>query len=146
MGATQKVKRAAKSLPGCQASLLCDSVIRDELTGKTTLVGIFDTFRLLCYPGTTSPCMVYLRWVDGTGRFGIRTEVQDPKRGLVLFRSAGSAKFGSPLKKTSGEMWLPLAPLPFEAGGTFDLVVFVDDLELTRLPFSVSLGLAGGLQ
>jgi hypothetical protein len=44
MGAKQLQKKSTMTKPICQAMLLCDTVIRDESTHNTTVVGIFGTF------------------------------------------------------------------------------------------------------
>jgi Family of unknown function (DUF6941) len=139
MGAKQSQKKATKTKPVCQAMLLCDTVIRDESTHKTTVVGIFDTFYLISLPGYTSRCMIFLRLVDAVGRFEITAEVRDPARGIVLFRSPGAGQFGHPRKRTCGEMSLPVAPLAFDQDGDYHMVVFADEWEIGRAQFKVKL-------
>jgi hypothetical protein len=137
MGTKQNSKEATKKPPTCAAMLICDSVIRDEITRKTSVIGIFDTFCLESFPGQTTPCTIYLRLVDGIGRFAISAEVQDPARGIVLFRSPGAGACGSPSKETSEELWLPVAPLLFEQDGGYDIVLFADETELGRVQFKI---------
>ena len=76
MGVQRGSRIGAKRPPICTAILLCDSVIRDDETQKTSIIGIFDTFYVESLPGRTSPCMIFLRLVDGVGRFAITAEVQ----------------------------------------------------------------------
>jgi hypothetical protein len=137
MGADRVKSMSVKKLPTCAAILLCDSVIRDEVTHKTSVIGIFDTFYVESLPGQTSRCAIFLRLVDGVGRFAITAEVHDPARGVVLFRSPGAGEFGNPTEKTSEELWLPVAPLMFEQDGGYDLVVFTDEIEVGRVQFKI---------
>ncbi len=57
MDSEQDQEQARTSLAACQADILCESVIRDEFSNKTTIVGIFDTFFVPDFPGFTAPCM-----------------------------------------------------------------------------------------
>jgi hypothetical protein len=135
MGAKQSQRKATKTKPSCQAVLLYDTVIRDESTHNTTVVGIFDTFYLISLPGYTSRCMIFLQLVDAVGRFEITAEVRDPAPGIVLFRSPGAGQFGHPRKRTCGEMSLPVAPLTFAQNGDYHMVVFTDEWEMGRAQF-----------
>ena len=137
MGAKQGEKKATKRLPNCAAMLLCDAVIREEVTHKTSVIGIFDTFCVESLPGRTTPCTIFLRLVDGVGRFSLTAEVQDPARGVVLFRSPGTGEYGNPTEKTSEELWLPVAPLNFDHDGGYDVVVFADGTEIGRVQFKI---------
>jgi Family of unknown function (DUF6941) len=121
MGSKLNATQATNALPICQSLLLCDSVIRDEVTHKTTVIGIFDTFYLPVFPGETPACMVFLTLGGRGGRYRIAAEVHDRENGVVLFRSPGFAKFGHPSKATSGELHLPVAPLSFDQPGEFDV-------------------------
>jgi hypothetical protein len=137
MALKQGRKKSARRAPVCKAILLCDKVTRDEVTYKTNLIGIFDTFVLPAFPGPTAPCKIFLLLRDGIGRHSITAEVHDPERGLILFRSPGAGEFGSPGESASGELWLPIAALPFERPGTYAMVVFADGVEVARTPFKV---------
>jgi hypothetical protein len=144
MGSTRDATKAKKSLPICQSLLLCDSVIRDEMTHKTTVIGIFDTFYLPDFPGETPACMVFLRLRGTGGRFRIGAEVHDRENGVVLFRSPGFAEFGHSSKPMSGELHLPVAPLFFDRRGEFDMVIFGDGSEIGRTRFMVNRKRRGG--
>jgi len=130
-------KRNAKATPVCRAILLCDEVIRDETTHKSSVIGIFDTFRLASLPGPTPPCKIFLRLADGVGTHSITAEVHDPKRGVVLLRSPGAGEFGAPGKRASGELWLPVTALMFDRPGAYEMVVFADGVEVGRAQFNV---------
>ena len=136
MGNERDLKKAEKSLPTCTAMLLCDSVVRDDVTHKTNITGIFDTFCLESLPGQTSPCTIFLRFADTVDGFPIAVEVHDPTHGMALFRSSES---GNPIEKTSGELGLPVAPLTFDQTGAYDMVVFAAGVEIGRIQFRITL-------
>jgi hypothetical protein len=137
MAAIRDQKQAAKSAPVCKAILLCDDVSRDPKTHKSDVNGVFDTFVLPSFPGSTPECKVFLVLVDAVGRYTIRAEVYDPTRGVVLYRSPGSGKFGSPRKTTKGELVLPVSSLYFDQDGDYEIVVFADSAEVARVQFKV---------
>ena len=121
----------------CKAFLLCDEVVRDETTHKTSVIGIFDTFTVAAFPGSTSSAMIFLLLASAAGRHSITGEVQDPERGLILFRSPGSGQFGNPEKPTIGEIWPPLGSMVFERPSAAEMVVFADGIEIGRTGFKV---------
>jgi hypothetical protein len=139
MDSKQGRKKASKTPPACGVILLCDAVIRDEATHKSSVIGIFDTFVLQSLPGQTSPCGLFLHLVDAVGRFAITAEVHDVAQRVVLFRSPGVGEFGDPTIKTSGELWLPVSALTFDQTGAYEMVVFADNSEVGRIQFSVKL-------
>ena len=135
--AIRNQKKAAKSAPVCKAILLCDEVVRNPKTHKSDVKGIFDTFVLPSFPGSTPECKVFLVLVDAVGRYTITAEIFDPTHGVVLYRSPGSGKFGSPRRTTKGELVLPVSSLYFDRDGDYDIVVFADSAEVARVQFKV---------
>jgi hypothetical protein len=123
--------------PICQAILLCDDVTREDATSKTTVSGIFDTFYVPSFPGTTVPCKVFLRLTGVVGKCNLVAEIQDPVQGVVLLRSPHSAELAAEAEQTKGEIALPVSPLPFARPGTYELVVFADRIEVARVQFDV---------
>ena len=130
-------KRHTKRTPICKAILLCDQVIRDEATHKSSVIGIFDTALVASFPGPTPPCKIFLLLAGGVGSYSITAEVHDPKLGVVLFRSPAVGEIGGHEKPAQGELWLPVAALMFERPGTYEMVVFADGVEIAPTPFKV---------
>ncbi len=137
MASKPEKKTGVKPALTCRAMLLCDAVIRDESTHKSSVIGIFDTFVLESMPGSTPPSKLFLLLGDGVGRYSITAEVHEPNRGVVLYRSPGAGTLGAPGKPARGELWLPVAALMFDRPGDYAIVVFADALEIGRAPFKV---------
>ncbi len=127
-------KEANKPPPVCKAILLCDEVIRDPDTHKTSVIGIFDTLLVPSFPFVLQPCTVFLSLVDVIGEFALTAEVLDLKDGLVLARSPRPSQIGVPGMRTKGEQWLPVNVV-LTHRGTYDLVVFADEIEIDRVQF-----------
>ncbi|MFI5458534.1 MAG: DUF6941 family protein [Isosphaerales bacterium] len=136
MSRKQKQENVANRPPVCKAILLCDDVSRDPATAKTTISGIFDTFIVPSFPGSTSPCKLFLFLAEASGRWTISAQIQDPSQGVILFKSPGAGEFGDPEGPGKGELCLPVSALRFERAGTYDMVVFAGDNEIGRLEFN----------
>jgi hypothetical protein len=137
MDSTPDGKRAGQSFQRCKAVLLCESVIRDEFTHKTTIVGILDTFFVPSFPGYTLPCTIYLRLQGLVGSHVVSVEVRDAGAGAIFCESVGSAEFGNPPDTMPSELRIPLAPIQIEQPGAFELVAFIDQQEIARAHFDV---------
>jgi hypothetical protein len=118
--------------------LLCDSVIIDAITGKVSLVGIFEHFNVLSMPGRTVPAQIFLQLTDAKGKYPLRIEVHDLQQDAIIARGGGvEIEFKEKLQKTNA--WFPLPSLPIRHEGTYDLVVFGGEDEIDRQQFSVKL-------
>lgn len=126
--------RTGKPPPKCKAILLCDHAIVEAVTGKISVIGIFDRFSLPRFPGFTRPITVYLQLVDGIGRDDIIIEIHDLRENQVLARATGAGiEFSERLTKIN--LMIPIPPLPIQHGGSYDLVVFADNQEIDRAQF-----------
>jgi hypothetical protein len=123
-------REQAHSGPKCRAILLCESVTRDELTHKTNITGIFDTFYLDSIPGETSPFSVFLQFDGSTADIAISAEIQDVVSELVLFRASMITGAGE-------EISIPIDPLRFDRFGDYDLVLFGNESEFARHRFRI---------
>jgi hypothetical protein len=134
-----KRRKKRKARPACAAILLCDLVIRDEETQKSSIIGMFDTFVLRQIPGETEVCAVFLRLTNVIGHQAISAEIHDSAAGLVLFRSS-PARIRGHERRGAGEIALRLSPLRFDRAGTYDMVVLAEGEEIGRAEFKIALG------
>ena len=63
--------------PVLLAALVCDTVIVDALTGKGTVVGIFDMINAPGYPVRHDRLFVYCQLTNGRGRVDVRADIVD---------------------------------------------------------------------
>ena len=63
--------------PVLLAALVCDTVILDAVTGKATVVGIFDVINAPTYPVRHDRLFVFCQLTNGRGRVAIRTNFVD---------------------------------------------------------------------
>ncbi len=133
----RKPKRS-KPPPTCKAILLCDGIIVDALTGKVTLVGIFEHFNLRSLPGKTVPAQIFLQLTNAKGKYAIKIEVHDLRDDVIIARGGGiQIEIEDRLDKINA--WFPLPALPIKSEGAYDLVVFGGAAEIDRQQFQVKL-------
>lgn len=126
----------SKPPPVCKAILLCDQVIRDIASGKASLIGIFDGFRLSSVPGHTRPVMAFLHLIEGIGRYDLTVQVHDLQTDLVIARArTATVEFQDRLEKK--QLVIAVPPLPVEHAGVYDFVVLADGKEVDRQQFTV---------
>ncbi len=63
--------------PVLLAALVCDMVIVDQMTGKVTVVGIFDLISASDYPARHDSLYVYCQLTNGRGRVTVRIRIVD---------------------------------------------------------------------
>ena len=63
--------------PMLLAALVCDTVIVDAITGKGTVVGIFDMINAPAYPVRHGTLFVFCQLTNGRGRVDVRADIVD---------------------------------------------------------------------
>jgi hypothetical protein len=131
-----KRSRKKKPPPKCKAILLCDQVIVDALTGKLSIIGIFEQFNVASYPVTTAPCTAFLQMTDGIGDYAITLEIHDLTTGTILGRAQGPT-IVFPNRHAKVNFFIPIPPMRLPHAGAHDFVVFADGAEIDRQQFNV---------
>jgi len=113
---------------------LSDSVIREENTGKLSLIGGFQFFNSSTFPFQGQPFVVTvgLRNVPENRQFGIKVAVVDSKN-LTLGRSEGQVLVSKiPHPDAIFEFPFPLPPIIFPEPGTYTIAVTVEGVEVGK--------------
>lgn len=80
--------------------MLCDSVARDAISGRATVVGVFQTVELKPFPATTEPFSIWLQLTDGHGRVAMKLVIErvppDDLECETILRIPFSLKFDNP--------------------------------------------------
>ena len=127
-------KKSTKPPPKCKAILLCDQAIVEAVTGKVSLVGIFDRFALRKFPGHIRQFTAFLQLTDGIGKYAITIEVHDLREDVVLARAPiVSLEFKDRAGKAN--LMIPVPPLLLKHAGGYDFVVLADGQEIDRQQF-----------
>ena len=134
--ARKKNRKGRKPPPKCKAILLCDHTIIEAGTGKVSIIGTFDSFFVLTFPGATAPFTAFLQMTDGIGSYVITVEVHDLQQDKILARADGPA-IDFPNRSVKMNIGIPVPPLPVNHPGRCDFVVFADGQEIDRQQFEV---------
>jgi hypothetical protein len=129
--------RVSRVPPRCKALLLCDQVLVEAGTGKTSLVGIFDRVGVTAFPAAVGPFNAFVQLTDGVGRYQVFVEVHDLSDGLVLARAqAAEVEFREPTDRINCRIAMPRWQA--RHGGAYDFVVLAGEQEVERQRFEVS--------
>src|SRR5579885_2560907 len=108
-----------KPPPHSKAILLCDQVIVDAMTGKTSLIGLFDQFRFPAYPVILPPFWAFLQLVDGIGRCTLTVELIDLHDGSHAHRLTVPLTFPERTNQVNVPFLIAGLPLPHPGGYDF---------------------------
>lgn len=61
--------------PALNAMLICDQAIREEGTGKVSLIGIFENIRGANFPMAHTGLAVYIKVTDALGEYDLRLDL-----------------------------------------------------------------------
>jgi hypothetical protein len=119
-----------KPPPNSKAILLCDQVIVDAMTRKTSLIGLFDGFTLPRYPVQLPPFWAFLQLVDGIGQYTLTVEVHDLLDGATIARLSVPINFPERTNQLNVPFFVAGLPLPHP--GVYDFVVAADNKGIGR--------------
>lgn len=72
------------SPPKVRLFVACDGAIKDNATGKVTLVGVFDQFAGAQFPASYGPFAIYFRMNGLNGRYDFRLVIVAPDLHTVV--------------------------------------------------------------
>ena len=126
--------------------IFCDYVIREQGSGKLTLVGCFQAFVFKEFPAKKNRFFVVVGVTNLRGQIkeiNITARIEDSKSGHVLASASGKLEFTGegemPMIQPMNviELPLPINEITFPAAGTYSAVVLVDNEEISRRNFPV---------
>ncbi len=123
-----------KPPPKCKALLLCSQCIIEAVTGRISIVGIFDVFAVNDFPGAIGPFTAYVQLVDGIGNYDVTVAVHDLQQDEVIAKTAPT-RIVFPERLTRFNLVIPVPPLQLPHSGRYDFVVFADGEEVERQQF-----------
>lgn len=132
--AKKRAGKGRKPPPKCKAILLCDHTIVEAVTGKVSIIGIFDSWNFSQFPHPTHPFMAFLQLTDGIGKYAVSVDVHDLQADLVIAQ-ARVAEMIFPERKSKVNLMIPVPPLLLQHAGSYDFVVLADGQEIDRQQF-----------
>jgi len=111
--------------PIVKSFIIADAVLQDRLTGKWSIIGVFDRVMAPSFPVVHPTVALYLRLSDAQGKYKIRVEFRDDAdRRVGLFE-------GIELEVKDAaqaiEVGLPTHMLPLEKPGKYQFQLFIND-------------------
>jgi len=121
--------------PSLNAMLLCDHTIREQGTGKVSLIGIFESIASGRFPVVHRALSVYAKLTDAEGEYAIRLELVRLDDTHVVAQGTLRASFAD--RMTPGELIFALENLGLERAGRYEFRLFADDRFVAAKSFTV---------
>lgn len=111
--------------PALNAMLICDQVVQDEATGKTVLVGIFETVSAYQFPARHGFLCIYAKLTDAQGEYRIRLELVRLEDLRVIGQGKLRATFGD--RMAPAELIFQVGDLLFQGPGRYEFRLYAND-------------------
>lgn len=125
-----------KPPPVVLAIVICDLIIRDELTKKLTLVGVFSAIYGAKLPVVLSGSMhLYAALTDGRGEYKSRIVIRHLETETIIFQAEGPLVFQDPQQVV--ELNIKLPQVSFPHWGRYEISLLSEDQLLGSRTFTV---------
>ncbi len=114
--------------------MLCDNTIVEAVTGKISIIGIFDNWHVAQFPHPIRPFMAFLQLTDGIGKYAVSVDVHDLQADQVIAQ-ARIAEIDFPERISKVNLMIPVPSLLLQHAGRYDFVVLADGQEIDRQQF-----------
>jgi hypothetical protein len=121
--------------PTFNAMLVCDNAIREEGTGKISLIGIFANIWALKFPTVHPSLCVYANLGDMEGPYKMRLDMVRGSDMGVIGRGEAQVTIGDRMKPA--EVVFELRGLVFEGPGRFQFELYANDRAVGGKTFDV---------
>ncbi len=112
------------------AFLVCDQISVDQLTGKKTIVGIFDRVWARQFPTAQSPWL-YLRVIDAEGKYVVKFEYVQVSNQAML--GQGEGEINSKDRHQYTDLVLHWPVMPFPEAGEYEFRVWMNNKFITSI-------------
>ena len=126
----QKKPKLGKPPPQVLSMIVCDSVIKDQFTGKLTLVGLFTNVWAPSFPAVHSQLAVHVEMTNGHGDYECRLGLSRADTGVDIGSIQGPVTLADPL--AVGALTLRLTNLVFPKAGEYRFELYIDGTLLTQ--------------
>lgn len=129
-------KNTHKPLPSVMSINICDLIIRDELTKKVSLIGLFNTIRANSFPCKHPQLHIHITLTNGHGSYQAEVRFVNSESSKPIAGMRGELVFKSPLQIV--EMNLFWQRLNFEKPGDYLVEILCDGELIGTRKFIVS--------
>lgn len=120
--------------PVVKSFLIADTVIQDRMTGKWSVIGIFDRVMAPKFP-VFHPLAFYLKLGDVEGRYAFKVELRDGDDRRVGLIEGIQLEVKVPAQ--TFEVGFHAPPLPLEKTGKYQFQLYVNDDFVASAPLEV---------
>ncbi|HTS19078.1 MAG TPA: hypothetical protein VMP11_16000 [Verrucomicrobiae bacterium] len=124
-----------KPAPIGLAIVICDQIIEDKLTGKKSLIGIFNQIAAQTFPCRHPQLCVYVALTDGRGQCAARMRIIHDESDAVAAEVNGQIQF--PDAHAVVELNFGLVGLTFPEPGVYAMEFYCDDTLVLERRFHV---------
>jgi hypothetical protein len=135
VSAPERPAGALRPHPSLNAMLLCDHTIREQGTGKVSLIGVFENISAAHFPVVHRALSVYAKLGDAEGEYAIRLELVRLDDSHVVAQGTLRAAFAD--RMTPGELIFALENLGLERPGRYEFRLHADDRFVAGKSFTV---------
>lgn len=128
-------------VPKLAAMLVCDQVIKDEATKKSSIIGVFDKIFAGEFPAAHAALTVYVSVIDAEGVYRLRLEMVRVHDAMTIGRGEAEVAVGD--RFSPAEWMFDLRGLVFHGPGAYEFRLWANDRFIGSKSFSV-LKLQGG--
>lgn len=132
-----KVSSVRQCLPQVLAMIICDMVIDDRISGKKSLIGLFDAIATTDLPCIVNELHVFLALTDGYGTVRLRLRCTRASTDEELFSAVQEVRFPDPLAVV--EINMGFCGCEFPEPGEYRFQLYAGDTPLCERKFHVSL-------
>lgn len=111
--------------PIVKSFLIADAVIQDRLTGKWSIIGLFDRVMAPAFPVVHPTVALYFRLSDAQGRYRIKVEFRDANDRRVGLFEGIEIEVKDP--SMAIELGLPTHLLRLEKPGRYQFQLYIND-------------------
>jgi hypothetical protein len=125
-----------KPAPTGVAIVICDQIIEDKLTGKKSLIGIFNQIAAQNFPCRHPQVCVFVSLTEGRGQCAARLRIVHDESDHVVAEVNGNIQFSD--VHTVVELNFSLVGLVFPNPGMYSIEFYCDDAIILERRFTVS--------
>ena len=115
---------------------VCDEIIRDEISKKISLIGLFSQIQTATFPAHHPSLHVYVSLTDGHGNYAGELRFVSEEDNSIIASMKGKVPFQNPLQTV--ELNFAINNLKFEKPGKYRVEFFCDDEPVGSRQFIVS--------
>jgi hypothetical protein len=120
--------------PVVKSFLIADTVIQDRMSGKWSIIGVFDRIMTGAFP-VFHPLALYHKLGDTEGRYKIKVELRDANDRQVALIEGNEIDVKAPIQTV--ELGLRMPPIPLERAGKYQFQLHVNSDFIASAPLEV---------